>query len=250
MTARAYAQGVHPIERLRYVARAGIVPAGPLVREAASALSSFADDPKGLLTSCRRLLDRRSDCAPLVWLAARMLTAMDPRAEARRVIGDLEGDATGQVLGKGIDALPAGSSVLAVGALGAYAAALDDRPDLRWAEPDDLEAGSGADLVLMTSDCAGPSQALVVAETVSVAEMARGWEIPVWLIAGAGRILPERMWDLLSARHRPDDPAMRGLAALDLDRFVTRMVTPSGLWTPAEAARRSACPIVPELLAR
>ncbi|MYA86121.1 MAG: hypothetical protein F4Y12_11110 [Acidimicrobiaceae bacterium] len=241
---------MHPIERLRYVARAGVVPVVPLVRESASALSSFADDPKGLLTSCRRLLDRRSDCAPLVWLAARMLTAMDPRSEARRVIGDLEDDATPHLLGQGMDALPAGSSVLAVGDLAAYAAALDDRPDLRWVEPDDLEAAGRADLVLMTSDCAGPSQALVVAETVSVAEMARGWGTPVWLIAGAGRILPERMWDLLSDRHRPDDPAMRGLAVLDLDRFVTRVVTPSGLRTPAEAARRSDCPIVPELFAR
>ena len=114
------------------MARAGVVPVAPLVRESASALSSFADDPKGLLTSCRRLLDRRSDCAPLVWLAARMLAAMDPRSEARRVIGDLEDDATPQVLGNSMDALPAGSSVLAVGELGAYAAALDDRPDLRW----------------------------------------------------------------------------------------------------------------------
>ena len=241
---------MHPIERLRYVARAGVVPVAPLVRESASALSSFADDPKGLLTSCRRLLDRRSDCAPLVWLAARMLTAMDPRSEARRVIGDLEDDATSQVLGNGIDALTAGSSVLAGGELGAYGGALDERPDLRWIEPDDLEAAASADLVLMTSDCAGPSQALVVAESVSVAETARGWGTPVWLVAGAGRTLPERMWELLSARHRPGDPAMRGLAVLDLDRFVTSVVTPSGLRTPAEAARRSDCPIVPELFTR
>ncbi len=241
---------VHPIERLRYVARAGVVPVEPLVRESASALSSFADDPKGLLTSCRRLLDRRSDCAPLVWLAARMLTAMDPRSEAAEVVEALGRDTTGRALQRALDSLPAGSSVLAVGELGVFADALHDRPDLRWIEPDDLEAASAADLVLMTSDCVGPSQALVVAETVSVAEMARGFGTPVWLIAGAGRILPDRMWDLLSDRHRPDDPAMRGLAVLDLDRFVTRVVTPSGLRTGAEAARRSDCPIVPELLAR
>ena len=241
---------MHPIERLRYVARAGVVPVAPLVRESAAALASFADDPKGLLTSCRRLLDRRSDCAPLVWLAARMLTAMDSRSEAARVIEALDADTTGRALQNGLDALPAGSSVLAVGELEAFAAALHDRPDLRSLEPHDLEAAGSADLVLLTSDCVGPSQALVVAETVAVAEMARGWGTPVWLIAGAGRILPDRMWSLLSARHRPDDPAMRGLAVLDLERFVTRVVTPSGLRTPAEAARRSDCPIVPELFTR
>ena len=238
---------MHPIERLRYVARAGVVPVAPLVRESAAALSSFADDPKGLLTSCRRLLDRRSDCGPLVWLAARMLTAMDPRAEATRVVSELDADTTGHVLERGLDSLAAGSSVLAVEDLGAFDAALQDRPDLRWLEPDDPEAAGTADLVLIASDCAGPSEALVEAEAVPAAEAARDRGTPVWLIAGAGRILPEQMWELLHARHRPDDPSMRGLAVLDLNRLVTRVVTPSGVRTPAEAARASGCPIVPEL---
>lgn len=238
---------MHPIERLRYVARAGVVPVAPLVRESAAALSSFADDPKGLLTSCRRLLDRRSDCGPLVWLAARMLTAMDPRAEATRVVSELDADTTGHVLERGLDSLAAGSSVLAMEDLGAFDAALQDRPDLRWLEPDDPEAAGTADLVLIASDCAGPSEALVEAETVPVVEAARDRGTPVWLIAGAGRILPEQMWEMLHARHRPDDPSMRGLAVLDLNRLVTRVVTPSGVRTPAEAARASGCPIVPEL---
>ena len=238
---------MHPIERLRYVARAGAVPVVPLVRESAAALVSFADDPKGLLTSCRRLLDRRRDCGPLVWLAARMLVAMDPRSEAIKVMEALDADTTGRALEDGLHSLRSGSSVLAAGELGAFAAALHDRPDLRSLKPDDTEAAGPVDLVLMTSDCVGPSQALVVAETVPVAEAAHRWGAPVWLIAGAGRILPGPMWDLLSARHRLDDPAMAGLAVLDLDRFVTRVVTPSGLRTPTEAARQSDCPVVPEL---
>ena len=242
----AYARRVHPIERLRYVARAGVVPVVPLVRESAAALSSFADDPKGLLTSCRRLLARRSDCGPLVWLAARMLSAMDPRSEARRVVSELDADTTGRELQHGLDSLAAGSSVLAVGELEAFAVELQDRPDLRWMEPDDPGT---ADLVLIASDCAGPSHALVAAAAVPVAETARNCGTPVWLVAGAGRILPGPMWDLLSARHRPDDPSMRGLAVLDLNLLVTQVATPSGLRSPAEAARRSDCPIVPELFA-
>ena len=239
---------MHPIERLRYVARAGTVPVGPLVRESAAALSSFADDPKGLLTSCRRLLDRRSDCGPLVWLAARMLTAMDPRAEATRVVSELDADTTGRVLERGLDTLAAGSGVLAAGELGAFVTALQDRPDLRWMEPDDGREQAGtADLVLIATDCAGPSHALVVAEAAAAAEAARDCGTPVWLVAGAGRILPGPMWDLLSVHHRSDDPSMRGLAVLDLHRFVTRVATPSGLRTPAEAVRASDCPVVPEL---
>ena len=236
---------MHPIERLRYVARAGAVPVGPLVRESAAALSSFADDPKGLLTSCRRLLDRRRDCGPLVWLAARMLSAMDPRAEAAKVVSELDADATGRVLESGLDSLAAGSSVLVVGELGAFAAALQDRPDVRWMEADDPEAAAGADLVLVATDCAGPSHALVATEAVAAAETARDRGTPVWLVAGAGRILPGPMWDLLNAR--PDDPSVHGLAVLALHRFVTRVAIPSGLRTPAEAARHSDCPIVPEL---
>ncbi len=240
---------MHPIERLRYVARAGAVPVVPLVRESAAALVSFADDPKGLLTSCRRLLDRRRDCGPLVWLAARMLAAMDPRSEAVRVMEALDADTTGRALEDGLHTLGAGSSVLAVGELGAFGTALRDRPDLRSLGPDDPEAAGPVDLVLMTSDCVGPSQALVAAETVPVAEAAHRWGTPVWLIAGAGRILPGPMWDLLSARRSVDDPAMAGMAVLDLDRFVTRVVTPAGLRTPTEAARQSGCPVVPELFA-
>lgn len=241
---------MHPIERLRYVARAGVVPVAPLVRESAAALSSFADDPKGLLTSCRRLLDRRGDCGPLVWLAARMLTAMDPRAEAARVVAELDADSTGRVLQQGLDSLAAGSSVLAAGEVGTFADAVHERPDLQFIESDDPEAAGQADVVLIESDCVGSSQALVDAGAVPVAEAARDHGTPVWLIAGVGRILPARMWDLLSARHGPDDPDMRGLAVLDLNRFVTRVVTPSGLRTPAEAGRSSDCPVVPELFAQ
>ncbi len=241
---------MHPIERLRYVARAGAVPVVPLVRESAAALVSFADDPKGLLTSCRRLLERRGDCAPLVWLAARMLTAMDPRSEAATAIRELEADTTQSVLEEGLGYLAPGSSVLTAGETGFFADALYGRPGLRALEPDDPEAASKADLVLLTSDCAGPSQALVAAEAVSVVEAARGFGTPVWLITGAGRILPDRMWDLLSAGRRRSDPAMLGLDMLDLDRFVTRVVAPWGVRTPAEAARRSDCPIVPELFTR
>ena len=166
--------------------------------------------PKGLLTSCRRLLDRRRDCGPLVWLAARMLAAMDPRSEAISVMEALDADTTGRALEDGMHTLRSGSSVLAAGELGAFAAALHDRPDLRSLKPHDPEAAGPVDLVLMTSDCVGPSQALVAAETVPVAEAAQRRGTPVWLIAGAGRILPGPMWDLLSARRRPDDPAMRG----------------------------------------
>ena len=218
----------------------------PLVREAAAALFHFADDPMGLLTACRRLLDRRGDCGPLVWLAARMLSGLDPRQEARDAVRALEADPTAWELA---DALRSGMAVLAVGRSESVESALQDRPDLRVVLPDDPEALATADLVVLASDCAGPSEALVYAGAVPIAEAARESGVPVWLAVGVGRALPERMWDALSARHRPDDLALHRLAVLDLDRFVTRVATPAGLRTPAEAARGSDCPVVPELFA-
>ena len=68
---------MHPIERLRYVARAGAVDQGELVREAASALSGLSDDPGGLIMSCRRLLVRHPTAGALWHLCARLLTAGD-----------------------------------------------------------------------------------------------------------------------------------------------------------------------------
>ena len=46
--------GVHPIERLRYVARTTGVDQRLAVQETAAGLSSFAADPHALVTACRR----------------------------------------------------------------------------------------------------------------------------------------------------------------------------------------------------
>jgi hypothetical protein len=91
---------VHPIERLRAVARARDVDQRLLAREAAMVLGVLADDPFGLLTSCRRLLDRHPGAGTLWWACARLLDAGDPRAEARAVARDLgEDDAVLRTLG-------------------------------------------------------------------------------------------------------------------------------------------------------
>ena len=52
------------------------------MRETAGALSSLGFDPAGLVTACRRIVDRHVTSGPLWWLCARVLTAGDPLAEA------------------------------------------------------------------------------------------------------------------------------------------------------------------------
>ena len=266
----AYARGVHPIERLRYVARAGAVPVAPLVRESAAALASFAEDHNGLFLSCRRLLDRRGDCGPLIWLAARMLRALDARAEAFEVVAALDCDPIGWVLQDAFDELPSGSRVLAC----ADSEFVDDalglrpdlrvvgesenvepndrglRPDLRVFEPDEPDVAADADLVVLSSDCAGASGALVAPAAVPFAEAAREYATPVWMVVGAGRQLPESMWRALSGRLDADTLSRRSLAVLDLHQFVTQVVTGAGLRTSAQAARESDCPEALELFTR
>lgn len=279
------------MERLRYVARAGDVPVVPLVRESAAALVTMADDPMGLLTSCRRLVGRRPGCAPLVWLAARMLTGADPRSEARDAVAEIEADPTGHELDHG---LGHGWTVAALGDSDIVGPVLRSRPDLQIvpagpgglgpdaaaddldglgpgaddpggldaaaddsdgyplcgaaADPDWLAANAGtADVVVLESDCVGPTAALVPPGAVEAADRARASAVPVWLVAGVGRVLPERMWDLSTAGLGDDGPASGGCELLDLDRLVTRMVTPVGLRAPDRARSRIDCPTAPEL---
>lgn len=277
----AYHPGVHPMERLRYVARAGDVPVVPLVRESAAALVTMADDPMGLLTSCRRLVDRRPGCAPLVWMAARMLTGADPRSEARDAVAEIEADPTGHELDHG---LGHGWTVAVLDDSDIVGPVLRSRPDLQIvpADPDGLRPGTAADdpsgldtaandssgpplsdaaagpdrltasagavdVVVLESDCVGPSAALVPPGAVEAADRARASAVPVWLVAGVGRVLPERMWDLSMAGLGDDGLADGGCEILDLDRLVTQMVTPVGLRSPDRARSRIDCPVAPEL---
>lgn len=236
------------MERLRYVARAGDVPVAPLVREAAAALVTMADDPMGLLTSCRRLVDRRPGCAPLMWLAARMLTGADPRSEAADAVAEIEADPTGYELDHG---LGHGWTVAALGDSDIAGPVLRSRPDLRIAPADAADTADAADVVVLESDCVGPSAALVPPGAIKAATRARAAAVPVWLVAGVGRVLPERMWDLVTARldgaKPPGDGETPDLEILDLDRLVTQAVTPVGLRIPEQIRSRIDGPSAPEL---
>src|SRR5688572_18563757 len=71
---------MHPIERLRYVARIGSDRPDLVAREAAGALLSCAGRPAELVVACRRLLDRQPAAGPLWWIVSRALTAPEPAA--------------------------------------------------------------------------------------------------------------------------------------------------------------------------
>jgi len=262
---------MHPIERLRWVARAPEGDVGLAAVEAAEALAAFAHDPPGLVIACRRLIGRRPSAGPLWWLASRVLCALDPVAEAYAAMAELERDPTGALLSV---ELP-GGTIAVVGwpelASRALRSAervavvsgvrgvpekeagregrrllhrLDDLGiDARLLGPE--AAARRAALVLLEAHAAGPSGFVAPAGSGALARAAREASAPVWLVVGVGRRLPAALFDALAA-HLHLDAADPEILPFDL---VDEVAGPGGRAEPAAAvAGRTDCPVAPELL--
>src|SRR5690606_26153174 len=131
---------VHPIERLRFVARASGVEQGLLVRETAGALSALGFDPAGTVTACRRVLDRHPTSGALWWLTTRVLTSTDATTEAWRCVDEIDADTTAGELAY---ALPPESRVCVLGWPELVGDALPRRGDLEVLVVDVAGEGSG-----------------------------------------------------------------------------------------------------------
>jgi hypothetical protein len=262
---------MHPIERLRFVARASGVDAGMLVQEVASALAGFASDPAALVTACRRMVDRHPASAPVWWLCARVLCAGDPRNEAWQAVEEMDDDPTSGALAY---ALPESSTICVLGWPERIGAVLRPRGDVEVLVVDTLGEGSGfvralerldveavdvplsglgaavadADLLLLDALAVSPDQLLAVAGSRAASAVARHAEVPVWAMAGVGRLLPARMWDALSARlEQRGEPWELDEDTVPLD-LIDRLVGPRGPEPVTDGLRRMDCPIAPELI--
>lgn len=266
---------MHPIERLRYVARVDGADPALIAGEAASALGEVAaTDVAGLVTSCRRLIDRHPTNGPLWWLSARLLTAPEPWDAAREAASALAHDPTPRRLSA---ALPDDTSVLAVGWPDAVAETLRGRGDLevllvdsggegsalaRRLQTDDslvsvvpdagvASAATVAGMVVIEAMAAGPSGLLAAPGSHAAAAVARHVGVPVWAVAGVGRVLPDGLWAALLARFddsgvEPWDRAVELVPATLLDA----VVGPDGPRQVADGLSESTCPNAAELLRR
>lgn len=269
---------VHPIEHLRYVARARGADPVSLVREAAHALSSMRFDPSGLVVACRRIVERHPDCAPLWWLCARLVTSDDPVATAWEVADAIADDDTPTQL---VRSLPDDATVVTLGRPALTGAALARRGDIGVLAVDADETASGfvqrlerleieceavpaeglaaavglADLVLVEVDALSPSSLVGPPGTSAALLLGGHLGVPVWLVSGVGRCLPD---DLIGAMW-----TRTPRARWHLDRFelpgdtwgpVTRIVRSSGsvevaaTGGPRAALLAADCPSAPELL--
>jgi hypothetical protein len=266
---------MHPIERLRYVARVDGADPGLIAGEAASALGEVAvTDVGGLVPGCRRLIDRHPTNGPLWWLSARLLTAAEPADAAREAAAALAHDPTDRRLA---EALPEETSVLAVGWPDIVAETLRRRGDLEILLLDsggdgsslarrlladdatvsvipDTGAGSAATVagvVVVEALAAGPGGLLAAPGSHAAAAVAHHAGVPVWAVAGVGRVLPEALWNALLAAVdgsglEPWDRAAELVPAT----LVDAVVGPDGPAETSTGLAAATCPVAPELLRR
>jgi hypothetical protein len=257
---------VHPIEQLRYVARSRGADASAMVRETASAVRGLRLDPAGLVVACRRIVERHPASGPLWWLCARLLVSGDPFVEARALADEFDADPTPDVLA---GALPDGATVITVGFPEQSWRPLSRRGDLcvfvvdaghrASAFAQRLERADvacevvpmertainvpGADLVLLEAEAVGTDWAVAPIGSAVVGAVAHAAGVPVWLVAGRGRRLPEPMIDAMISRlgaWEDHEPLALGL--------VTDVVGPDGRVARSPAAVAAECSMVAELL--
>ena len=240
-----------------------------IAAEAARGLAAFAGDPQGFITACRRMVQHQPGSAPLVWMCARAVHAPDPRAEIRAALDELDADRTSAELAF---ALPDDARVVVLGWPDQVGAALPRRGDLEVMVVDihreggalvsalvdvDVDAhdvplaglGSvvaGADLVLLEAAAMSPTEFLGISGSLAAASVAKVHGVAVWVAAGVGRMLPQRMWEPLRDRVLTDEPWDADDEVVPLE-LVDRVCGPTGPLEVDDAIRRIDCPIATEL---
>ncbi|MDA8033746.1 MAG: hypothetical protein M0T71_06225 [Actinomycetota bacterium] len=250
---------MHPIERLRFVARSTGAPPAELAFEAAEALASLAREPRALVPACRRLLEAQPHNAPLWWVSAHVLAAVDPEGVAQECARRLLGDLTPLEL---TYALPAGARV-AIEAAASALAGLAERPDLELRlvggplelraglaelaggigggppgvghRPDEVEAALlGAGLVVVEAEAASSREMLLRPVGADLARAAAAGGIARWVVVGTGRVLPEPLF----ARCVAGSPGLVVEVAL-----ATQVVGPNGRVDPSAGLDPGDCPV-------
>lgn len=262
---------MHPIEHLRYVARASGADHRLLVQETAAAIGSFGFDPSGLVTACKRILERHPTVGPLWWLAAHVLTAADPDEAAWRCVEQISDDPTALELAH---ALPDEATVCVVGWPAVTGEALARRGDCRVLVVDALDEGSGlvrrlrrsdveaiqvpvsglgaaaalSDVVVLEASAIGPGGFVTIQGARAAACVAWCQERPVWVVGGVGRLLPDALFSALASRVLAEgDPWELDDEIVPLE-LATRVAGPFGVLEPAEALAHTDTPLAAELL--
>jgi hypothetical protein len=208
---------MHPVEQLRAIARARRAEPADLAASAALALGQLAEeDPPALVAACRRLVARQPACGPLWWVCAHLLVAFDPASEAEilaeelwcdptlDLLDEMAGDVPGGVLIGGIRiGVPAGAREGVRG--GAKSARGVHRSSSRAVSRSSsrsaqLAHAAATEVAAVPVEALGPSGVVLCPDSEELLESATDIGLRVWLVAGVGRMLPQRMFEALAAR--------------------------------------------------
>ncbi len=256
---------MHPIEHLRYVARARGADPVSLVRETAAALSGLGHEPAGIVLATRRIVQRHPTCGPLWWLCSHVLGALDPFATMRDREDEIENDTTIKSLR---DAVPQDAFVCVVGWPTAVVHALASRGDVRIFVVESNGDGDAAverlvsmdvdatlvqfeelsrvvsrcDVLIVEALAAGPTEVLCSAGSHAVAALAYCLQKPLWLVTACGTRLPAALWSAMVA----------GDAANEVDLLSTslfsRVVSKTGVSDDLSQPFEAECPPTTEML--
>jgi len=269
-----YVGVVHPIEHLRYVARAHGVDPAALVEETAHALGSLHFDPAGLVVACRRIVERHPFSGPLWWLCSNVTTSSEPFEAVWELADQIRSDRTASELAA---ALPDESIVVTIGDPSVIGSGLARRGDVRVLaldidhsatsfvrrlerydvdyEPVDAGAAGAAtrvaDVVLIEVLAMDESRLVLPSGSSTIAAAAAAWDTPVWAVAGVGRRLPSAYIDAMADK-RDALAADCDEWTLDIEvipaRLATDVVGPHGIMPMGPPAARAECPVAAELL--
>jgi hypothetical protein len=201
-----------------------------------------------------------------------VLTAADPVRAAWAAASELDSDPT---LGTLVATLPDDITVTIVGWPDTLAGALRRRGDLEVLVAEAGGDGSAlarrlvdggadvavvpdaglaaavmvSDLVVLEATAGGPSGILATSGSHAAAAVAAYRGIPVWAVAGVGRVLPARLWDVLLERLDGSDvEPWEQAVELVPAAVLSQVIGASGLIAGAEGLADATCGVAPELL--
>jgi hypothetical protein len=108
-------------------------------------------------------------------------------------------------------------------------------------------AAAAADRVVLEATALGPDSFVAVAGSRAAAAVATCAEVPVWVAAGVGRLLPGSMWGALVRRMEDAGEPWDGEDEIVPLGLVSKVVGPGGPEDVAVALKRTDCPVTPEL---
>jgi|TARA_B110000444_G_scaffold29404_1_gene24526 hypothetical protein len=260
---------IHPIERLRYVARAGGVDQTLLAREAADAVSSLWVEPAELVNACRRIVHHHPYAGAIWALVLRVLISPDPLETAGRFADLLAVDLTSK---KVASSLSENTILSLIGWPDIAGRKLSQRPDISVRVSDAYGEGSGyarklmshgvqvtespltaigqacatSDVVLIEATAAGSKGIVTASSALGGASTAKSFGVDVWVMVGEGRALPGSIFELTKRRLQSED-TLQADEEYTLLNLADAIIGPNGL-SQSGLPMRADCPVASELL--